>query len=460
MQGYVYGYGTSSTKANISDSDGNVFTGLYWKPIDIDVTSEWADTTYVEPGKELRLVVAARTANGDLSYVWKVDGEPVEDMTGEVFTCTFAEKARHLVSVDIFNSMDPASPKTVATTVDVADPGDVRYSLTRAKVDAIPVQMWSGGKVKPKPRVTYEGEVLKEGTDYTLSYADNAGVGTGKVFIEGKGRYTNIVSATFVIVGATQSALIDAIASAKVDRYGVVVSGDGCGVPAGTWYAPQDKASALDAAIRSATAVALASKPAKSKIESAAKTLQQAQAAFDAAKAKARGDERPGVQGAEVSVGDQVYSGGALEPAVVVKREGKTLANGVDYTVRYLNNTGVGTASAVVTGAGGFIGTKTATFKIVPKGTSVSKATGKKKALSVTWKKQATQTSGYEVMIATNARFSDAKTVKVAGALKVGATLKALKAKTKYYVKVRTYKTVGGKAYFSSWSAVKSAKTK
>lgn len=35
-----------------------------------------------------------------------------------------------------------------------------------------------------------------------------------------------------------------------------------------------------------------------------------------------------------------------------------------------------------------------------------------------------------------------------------------LKAKTKYYVRIRTYKTVKGKKVYSKWSAVKSAKTK
>lgn len=38
--------------------------------------------------------------------------------------------------------------------------------------------------------------------------------------------------------------------------------------------------------------------------------------------------------------------------------------------------------------------------------------------------------------------------------------VKKLKAKKKYYVRVRTYKTVKGKKVYSSWSKVKSIKTK
>ena len=39
-------------------------------------------------------------------------------------------------------------------------------------------------------------------------------------------------------------------------------------------------------------------------------------------------------------------------------------------------------------------------------------------------------------------------------------TLKSLKAKKTYYVRVRTYKTVDGKKYYSDWSSKKSKKTK
>ncbi len=39
-------------------------------------------------------------------------------------------------------------------------------------------------------------------------------------------------------------------------------------------------------------------------------------------------------------------------------------------------------------------------------------------------------------------------------------TAKKLKTKKTYYVRIRTYKTVNGKNYYSAWSGVKKAKTK
>ncbi len=39
-------------------------------------------------------------------------------------------------------------------------------------------------------------------------------------------------------------------------------------------------------------------------------------------------------------------------------------------------------------------------------------------------------------------------------------TIKGLKAKKKYYVRIRTYKKVGKKKYYSQWSKVKKITTK
>ena len=39
-------------------------------------------------------------------------------------------------------------------------------------------------------------------------------------------------------------------------------------------------------------------------------------------------------------------------------------------------------------------------------------------------------------------------------------TMDKLKAKKKYYVRIRTYKTVSGQKYYSAWSKVKAIKTK
>lgn len=57
-------------------------------------------------------------------------------------------------------------------------------------------------------------------------------------------------------------------------------------------------------------------------------------------------------------------SNAAIEPAVVVTLDGRTLTAGTDYKVEYQNNKTVGEASVVVTGMGSYAGSVTKTFTI------------------------------------------------------------------------------------------------
>ena len=71
------------------------------------------------------------------------------------------------------------------------------------------------------------------------------------------------------------------------------------------------------------------------------------------------------------------------------------------------------------------------------------------------------QVTGYEVMYATNSRFTKNVGVKrIKNYKTVSKKITGLKAKKKYYVKVRTYKTVSGVNYYSGWSKVKTVITK
>ena len=80
--------------------------------------------------------------------------------------------------------------------------------------------------------------------------------------------------------------------------------------------------------------------------------------------------------------------------------------------------------------------------------------------MSVEWKK-VSGVSGYEIQLATDKKFKkNKKTVTIKKQKTTKTTVKKLKAKKKYYVRVRTYKTVNGKKVYSSWSKVKSVKTK
>lgn len=94
-----------------------------------------------------------------------------------------------------------------------------------------------------------------------------------------------------------------------------------------------------------------------------------------------------------------------------------------------------------------------------PAKTSIKKISPGKKSITVKWKK-ISNISAYQVQIATNKKFTkNKKTFKVSKKF-TKVKIKNLKAKKKYYVRVRSYKTVNGKRNYSKWSAIKTVKTK
>lgn len=185
----------------------------------------------------------------------------------------------------------------------------------------------------------------------------------------------------------------------------------------------------------------------------------------------AGGTQNPGNQTAKTSLTNSkatlsktsyTYNGKAKKPGVTVKLGSATLANNRDYKLTYKNNKKVGTASVIITGTGNYTGSLIKTFKIIPKGTSISgKIQAKSKGFTVKWKKQKSVT-GYQIQYSTSRKFTKkttiVKTVKKKSAAKL--SVGKLKANKKYYVRIRTYQTVKGKKYASAWSKAKAVKTK
>ncbi|WP_243100714.1 M64 family metallopeptidase [Roseburia sp. AM59-24XD] len=160
------------------------------------------------------------------------------------------------------------------------------------------------------------------------------------------------------------------------------------------------------------------------------------------------------------------YNGKVRTPKVIVKdRTGKTLVKNTDYTVSYAKGRKyVGKYAVKITFKGKYSGTKTLYFTIKPKATSISSLKAGSKKFTVKWKKQATQTTGYQVQYSASSKFSKAKTVTVGKNTTVSKKISKLSGKKKYYVRVRTYKTVkiNSKSIriYSGWSKAKTVTTK
>lgn len=162
-----------------------------------------------------------------------------------------------------------------------------------------------------------------------------------------------------------------------------------------------------------------------------------------------------------ISVSGVIYNGKNQYPTIVVKDcQGREIDED-NYIVSYTKNKNVGKASVSVTFQGNqYSGNLKGNFVIQPKGSKLSSLKAKSKGFTTKWKKQKTQTSGYQIQYSTNKNFKSPKSVNVNKNSTVTKNISKLKAKKKYYVRIRTYKKVSGIKYYSKWSEAKTVKTK
>lgn len=175
----------------------------------------------------------------------------------------------------------------------------------------------------------------------------------------------------------------------------------------------------------------------------------------------------PAVASIELSKDSYTYNGKAQKPDVTVYDVNGNKIDSSNYTVSYSSGCkNVGKYKATVNFKGRYYsGSCYGTFKINPKGTSISKLSKGKKSFNVKWKKQTgkmakSRITGYQYRYSTSSKITKAKTVTVKGYSKTSAKKTKLSAKKKYYVQVRTYMTVKGVKYYSDWSKTKSVTTK
>ena len=165
----------------------------------------------------------------------------------------------------------------------------------------------------------------------------------------------------------------------------------------------------------------------------------------------------------KLSTTKYTYNGKARKPSVTVYDYKGNKISSSNYTVSYASGCKyVGKYKVTIKFKSKYSGTLTTYFTIIPKESKVSSLTAAKKSLKVKLSKVSSQASGYEIQYSTSKKFtkSTTKTKKVTSYKTTSVTLKSLKAKKTYYVRVRTYKTVNGTKYYSGWSTVKSKKTK
>lgn len=315
---------------------------------------------------------------------------------------------------------------------------------------------YTGGKIRPVPTVKISSVNLKKNSDYTVSYSNNVNVSTSSqratVIIEGIGGYQGTVVKNFTIMPRDISQCAVSLSGTKFAYTGSAVT------PAVTVRVSSDNSMKLKKDIDYTVSYAKNVEPG-----TAAVTIKATGGSYKGSMVKNYTIAKADISSlaSSLSKTSYTYNKKARKPAVTVRNGQVTLVKGKDYTAAYSNNVKAGQASVKITGKGNhYTGTATIKFSINPKGTSLSTLGKKSKGFTAKWKKQTTQTTGYQIQYSTNKNFSKAKTKTVKKAKATEASVSGLKKGKVYYARIRTYKKSGGKKYCSAWSKTKKVKIK
>ena len=155
------------------------------------------------------------------------------------------------------------------------------------------------------------------------------------------------------------------------------------------------------------------------------------------------------------------YTGKDIKAVVIVKDAKGNTVDASNYSVTYSKNLkSIGVKSVKVTFRGIYSGSRVIKYTVAPKNVTKLKVASKSGKLNVSWNKQITQTTGYQIQYSAKKNFKRAKIVTINKKKTERTTIKSLKKGNTYYVRIRTYKKVGKKMIASDWSVVKKVKIK
>ena len=467
--GAVLTYKSTTPYICTVDKNGNVTafkTGTGY------VTVTASANGYDSVSKDVKIVVSKKSLNNGLltlsetSYVY--DGTYKKPAATVTFGGKVLQEGKDY-TISYRNNLNVGVTTVIATGMgDYTGYTSKNFTITKRALAGGTVSVassvsFTGSNITPSVTVKVAGRTLTSDTDYTVSYSNNKNVGTSNVYVYGKGNYSGSLSAKFDIVPAKQQ-----IQKLETKYKGFFV--DWAQKGSATGY---DVEYSVNANMSGAVSKHLtANKPDTLTVNglSGDKTYYVRVRSYTNVNGKVYYGAWSDVKSIKTANNDitkatvsgistKAFTGKAITQNVTVKVGNTVLKNGTDYTVSYSNNKKVGKATVKITGKGKYGGVITKTFKINPAKQEIQKLTAKSKAFFVDWAQKSSAT-GYEIQYATNSKFTGAKKVTITNNKTDKTTVSKLSANKKYYVRVRSYTTVGGTKYYGAWSAVKNVTTK
>ena len=467
--GAVLTYKSTTPSICTVDKNGNV-TALRTGTGYVTITA--SANGYDSVSKDVKIVVSKKSLNNGLltlsetSYVY--DGTYKKPAATVTFGGKVLQEGKDY-TISYRNNLNVGVTTVIATGMgDYTGYTSKNFTITKRAMAGGTVSVassvsFTGSNITPSVTVKVAGRTLTSGTDYTVSYSNNKNVGTSNVYVYGKGNYSGSLSAKFDIVPAKQQ-----IQKLETKYKGFYI--DWAQKGSATGY---DIEYSVNANMSGAVSKHLtANKPDTLTVSglSGDKTYYVRVRSYTNVNGKVYYGAWSDVKSIKTANNDitkatvsgiftKAFTGKAITQNVTVKVGNTVLKNGTDYTVSYSNNKKVGKATVKITGKGKYGGVITKTFKINPAKQQIQKLTAKSKAFFVDWAQKGSAT-GYEIQYATNSKFTGAKKVTITNNKTDKTTVSKLSGNKKYYVRVRSYTTVGGTKYYGSWSAVKNVTTK
>jgi len=467
--GAVLTYKSTTPYICTVDKNGNV-TALRTGTGYVTVTA--SANGYDSVSKDVKIVVSKKSLNNGLltlsetSYVY--DGTYKKPAATVTFGGKVLQEGKDY-TISYRNNLNVGVTTVIATGMgDYTGYTSKNFTITKRAMTGGTVSVassvsFTGSNITPSVTVKVAGRTLTSGTDYTVSYSNNKNVGTSNVYVYGKGNYSGSLSAKFDIVPAKQQIqkletrykgfYIDWAQKGSATGYDVEYSVNSNMSGAVSKHLTANKPDTLTVSGLSGDKVYYVRVRSYTNVNG--KVYYGAWSDVKSIKTANNDITKASVSG----ISTKAFTGKAITQNVTVKVGNTVLKNGTDYTVSYSNNKKVGKATVKITGKGKYGGVITKTFKINPAKQEIQKLTAKSKAFFVDWAQKGSAT-GYEIQYATNSKFTGAKKVTITNNKTDKTTVSKLSANKKYYVRVRSYTTVGGTKYYGAWSAVKNVTTK
>lgn len=311
---------------------------------------------------------------------------------------------------------------------------------------------YTGSAQKPGATVKSGDKVLVSGTDFTVSYSNNTNTGTAKATIKGKGNYSGTITKEFTITPADISQLTASL-SADIFRY------NGAEQKPSVTVKSRDKMLVPDTDFTVSYSDNIDVGTATVNITGQGNYTGSMTRTFTITNARI-----PAVITAKSVTLNQSTKKTSVFTA---ETDGKITLKSSNSKIVKVSGTKIipvapGKVTLTITAARGQDYEK-ASKKI---SVTVRPLTTSKLSLKSTAKKQATVSwtarksiSRYQIYYSRRSDMKNAKHITAKSSAK-SAVLKNLTSKKKYYVRIRTYKTVSGKKYYSTWSSVKSVTVK